>query len=66
MNLGPAFARTVRHFFPDLNAWLDRAPDPRSSATGSERGVQVTVAASGSVVTRRRTGAAGGFPVEYR
>ena len=29
MNLGPAFARTVRHFFPDLNAWLDQAPDPR-------------------------------------
>ena len=24
-----AFAQTVRHFFPDLNAWLDRLPDTR-------------------------------------
>ena len=22
--------QTVRHFFPDLNAWLDRLPDPRT------------------------------------
>jgi len=29
LNVGPAFARTVRHFFPDFNDWLDRAPDPR-------------------------------------
>jgi hypothetical protein len=29
LNVGPAFARTVRHFFPDLNAWLDKVPDPR-------------------------------------
>jgi hypothetical protein len=29
LNVGPAFARTVRHFFPDFNAWLDEAPDPR-------------------------------------
>ena len=29
MNVGPAFARTVRHFFPDFNSWLDNAPDPR-------------------------------------
>src|SRR6266699_1622114 len=29
LNVGPAFARTVRHFFPDLNAWLDNAPDSR-------------------------------------
>lgn len=29
MNVGPAFARTVGHFFPDFNSWLDRVPDPR-------------------------------------
>ena len=29
MSVGPAFARTVRHFFPDFNAWLDQVPDPR-------------------------------------
>jgi hypothetical protein len=29
LNVGPAFARTVRHFFPDFNAWLDQVPDPR-------------------------------------
>jgi hypothetical protein len=29
LNIGPLFARTVRHFFPDLNAWLDQVPDPR-------------------------------------
>ena len=29
MNVGPAFARTVRHFFPELNTWLDEVPDPR-------------------------------------
>jgi hypothetical protein len=26
---GRALAQTVRHFFPDLNAWLDRLPDTR-------------------------------------
>jgi hypothetical protein len=29
LNVGPAFARTVRHFFPNLNDWLDEVPDPR-------------------------------------
>lgn len=29
MKVGPAFARTVRHFCPDLNRWLDAVPDPR-------------------------------------
>jgi hypothetical protein len=29
LSVGPAFARTVRHFFPDFNAWLDEVPDPR-------------------------------------
>src|SRR5215212_3852080 len=29
LDLGNAFARTVRHFWPELNAWLDRIPDPR-------------------------------------
>lgn len=29
MKIGPAFARTVRHFFPSLNDWLDQVPDPR-------------------------------------
>src|ERR1700756_3963649 len=29
LNVGPAFARTVRHFFPEFNAWLDAVPDPR-------------------------------------
>jgi len=27
--LGNAFVRTVRHFWPDLNDWLDRIPDSR-------------------------------------
>jgi hypothetical protein len=26
---GRALAQTVRHFFPDFNAWLDRVPDTR-------------------------------------
>jgi hypothetical protein len=29
LNLGEAFARNVRHFWPDLNDWLDRVPDAR-------------------------------------
>jgi hypothetical protein len=29
LSVGPAFARTLRHFFPDLNDWLDDFPDPR-------------------------------------
>lgn len=29
MKVGPAFARTARHFFPDLNSWLDAIADPR-------------------------------------
>lgn len=29
MSVGPAFARTVGHFFPEFNAWLDEVPDPR-------------------------------------
>jgi hypothetical protein len=29
LNVGPALARTLRHFFPDFNAWLDEVPDPR-------------------------------------
>lgn len=29
MNLGDAFVRTIRHFWPDLNDWLDRVPDAR-------------------------------------
>src|ERR1043165_7521695 len=29
LSVGPAFARTLRHFFPDFNRWLDQAPDAR-------------------------------------
>jgi len=29
LRVGPAFARTARHFFPRLNACLDAVPDPR-------------------------------------
>jgi len=29
LSVGPAFARTVRHFFPDFNDWLDEVPDAR-------------------------------------
>jgi hypothetical protein len=29
LKIGPAFARTARHFFPSLNDWLDKVPDPR-------------------------------------
>src|SRR3954467_13315409 len=29
LSLGPAFARTARHFFPDFNAWLDEIKGPR-------------------------------------
>src|SRR5262245_63913394 len=32
LSVGPAFARTVRHFFPALNSWLDGLPDPRCCA----------------------------------
>jgi hypothetical protein len=28
---GRALAQTVRHFFPDLNTWLDRLPDSRAA-----------------------------------
>jgi hypothetical protein len=29
LNVGPIFAQTARHFFPDLNTWLSAVPDPR-------------------------------------
>lgn len=29
LKVGPLLARTVRHFFPDFNDWLDLFPDPR-------------------------------------
>ena len=29
MNIGPLLVQTVRHFFPDLNVWLDEIADPR-------------------------------------
>ena len=29
LNIGPLFVQTVRHFFPDLNDWIDEIPDPR-------------------------------------
>src|SRR5438128_10781728 len=29
LSVGPAFARAVRHFFPDFNSWLDDVPDAR-------------------------------------
>jgi hypothetical protein len=29
LKVGPAFVRTVRHFFPEFNDWLDEVPDPR-------------------------------------
>ena len=29
MNVGPILAKTVRHFFPDLNDWIDQIDDPR-------------------------------------
>src|SRR5437763_5161438 len=32
LNIGPILARTVRHFVPDLNAWIDAIDDPRDPA----------------------------------
>jgi len=29
LNIGPILAQTVRHFFPDLNAWINDIHDPR-------------------------------------
>jgi hypothetical protein len=29
LTIGPILAQTVGHFFPELNAWIDRIPDPR-------------------------------------
>ena len=29
LNIGPILARTMGHFFPDLNAWIDEIHDPR-------------------------------------
>jgi hypothetical protein len=29
LSIGPILARTIRHFFPDLNDWIDEFPDPR-------------------------------------
>ena len=29
LNIGPILARTMGHFFPDLNAWIDAIHDPR-------------------------------------
>src|SRR3954453_9905206 len=29
LNIGPILARTVRHFFPELNAWIEAIDDPR-------------------------------------
>ena len=30
MSVGPILARTVGHFFPDFNDWIDQFPDPRA------------------------------------
>jgi hypothetical protein len=38
LSVGPAFARTVGHFFPDFNAWLDKVPDPRCQERITYRG----------------------------
>jgi hypothetical protein len=32
---GRALAQTVRHFFPELNAWLDQLPDTRVPDAGT-------------------------------
>src|SRR5262249_39204885 len=29
LNIGPILVRTLRHFFPDFNTWLEELPDPR-------------------------------------
>src|SRR6266704_4649980 len=29
LNIGPIFVQTVRHFFPELAAWMDAIADPR-------------------------------------
>ena len=29
LNIGPILAQTIRHFFPDLNTWIDDIDDPR-------------------------------------
>jgi len=29
LSIGPLFARTVRHFFPEFNTWIDDIEDPR-------------------------------------
>jgi hypothetical protein len=29
LSIGPILAKTVRHFFPDLNDWIDEIEDPR-------------------------------------
>src|SRR4051812_4188959 len=29
LNIGPILVQTVRHFFPELNAWIDAIDDPR-------------------------------------
>src|SRR5262245_27492770 len=29
LSIGPVLVRTVRHFFPDLDTWIDDLPDPR-------------------------------------
>jgi hypothetical protein len=31
LTIGPILARTIHHFFPELNAWIDCIPDPRFS-----------------------------------
>src|SRR5215471_6238758 len=32
LNIGPLLARTVRHFWPQFNDWLDQIDDPRPQA----------------------------------
>ena len=32
LNIGPILVQTVRHFFPELNAWIDTIDDPRRPA----------------------------------
>jgi hypothetical protein len=29
LTIGPILVRTIRHFFPDFNNWIDEIPDPR-------------------------------------
>ena len=66
LNIGPILVQTVRHFFPDLNAWIDQIPDPRFLPDGDLPQAVLGVVGAELVPVQVEQPATTGLPVEYR